>query len=104
MLRQAWTNPKDLDAILADLAAGTSIIPLQTTEMNPAMPARRPLGESLLRGGKQALLDFCATAPPRLRPLISLSPSQAVQSALLGLADADPPPDPHERPDSLRPA
>jgi len=78
VLRRAWTDPGQVDAVLAALAAGTSIIPRQTTEMNPAMPAGRPLGESLLRGGKQALLDFCVTAPPQLRQLINLSPSQAV--------------------------
>lgn len=75
----------DVDAILADLAAGTSVIPRQTTDMNPAMPVGSPLGESLLRGGKQALLDFCAEAPPWLRRLVSMSPSQAAQSALPGL-------------------
>jgi peroxiredoxin len=77
VLRQAWTCPTDVDAVLADLAAGASTMPRQTTEMDPAMPTSRPLDESLLRGGKQALLDFCTTAPPGLRQRLRQLPSQA---------------------------
>ena len=88
VLRQAWTNPADVEAVLAGLAAGTRILPRQTTQMAPL--AGRPLGESLLRGGKQALVDFYTTAPPPLRQQIRQSPSAAVQSALLELTRNDP--------------
>jgi Iodothyronine deiodinase len=35
VLRQAWTNPEDVEAVLAGLAAGTRILPRQTTQMAP---------------------------------------------------------------------
>ena len=80
VLRQAWTSPEEVDAVLADLAAGTSVAPRQATEMAPL--TGRPLGDSLLRGGTQALLDFYTSAPSPLQQHIRESGSEAVQSVL----------------------
>lgn len=80
VLRQAWTRPEDVDAVLADLAAGTSVVPRQTTEMAPL--TGRPLSDSLLRGGRKALLDFYTSAPSPLQQHIRESASAAVQSVL----------------------
>jgi hypothetical protein len=92
VLRQAWANPADVDAVLADLAAGSSVVSRQTTGMAPVTGG--PRGESLLRGGTQALLDFYTTAPAPLRRQLRQSPSQVVRSVLLDLDGTDPPPDP----------
>jgi hypothetical protein len=102
VLRQAWTSPTDVDAVLADLAAGTSTMPGRQPRWAQQCPAGRPLDESLLRGGKQALLDFCTTAPPGLRQRLRQLPSQAVQSAL-ELANTDPRPQPPRSPRRGRP-
>lgn len=79
-LRQAWTHPEEVEAVLDDLAAARSVVPRETTEM--AAPSSGPIGEGLLRGGKQALFDFYRTAPPPVQQLLRASPSEAVRGAL----------------------
>lgn len=80
LLRQAWTHPDEVHAVLDDLAAGREVAPRETTAMAP--PSGRPMGEGLLRGGKQALLDFYRTAPPPIQQRMRESPSEAVRDAL----------------------
>lgn len=80
LLRQAWTHPEAVDGVLHELAASKTVTPRETTEMAP--PSSRPLGEGLLRGGKQALFDFYRTAPPPVQQRLRESPSEAVRAAL----------------------
>lgn len=80
VLRQAWTDPPDVDAVLTSIAVGTAVTPRETTDMAP--PTGKPMGEGLLRGGTRALLDFYTTAPPPVQERLRQSPSEAVRSAL----------------------
>lgn len=86
VLRQAWPHPHQVEAVLANLAAGEMVEPRETIEM--ASPSGRPMGEGLLLGGKRALLDFYRTAPPPVQQRLRESPSQAVRAALTELADS----------------
>jgi hypothetical protein len=80
VLREAWTHPDRVDAVLGELAAGHDVRLRETTDMAP--PSGRPIGEGLLRGGKRALQDFFQTAPPPVQQRLRESPSQLVQDAL----------------------
>lgn len=82
-LRQAWTHPDEVESVLAALASGSAPTPHQTTGMAP--PAGAPMGQGLLRGGKQALIDFYETAPPPVKERLRQSPSPEVQEVLAPL-------------------
>lgn len=83
LLRQLWTHPGEVEAVLDDLAAVRTVAPRETTAMAP--PSGRPMGEGLLRGGRQALLDFYRTAPPPIQERLRASPSEAVRAVLAGV-------------------
>jgi hypothetical protein len=85
VLRQAWTHPDEVEAVLAQLALGTPVPPRETTEMAP--PTGGPIGQGLLRGGKQALLDFYVTAPAPIQELLRQSPSPDVRRVLAELGE-----------------
>jgi hypothetical protein len=83
VLRQAWAHPDDVESVLAALASGAAMTPRQTTNMAPSTGA--PIGLGLLRGGKQALLDFYQTAPPPVKDRLRQSPSSEVRDVLASL-------------------
>jgi hypothetical protein len=80
VLREAWTHPDRVDAVLGELASGHDVHPRETTDMAP--PSGQPIGEGLLRGGRRALRDFYQTAPPPVQQRLRESPSRLVQDAL----------------------
>jgi len=83
VLRQAWTHPDEVESVLVALASGAAFTPRQTTNMAPTSGA--PMGHRLLRGGKQALLDFYDTAPPPVKDRLRQSPSSEVREVLASL-------------------
>jgi Iodothyronine deiodinase len=83
VLRQAWTHPDDVEAILAELATGSVVSPRESTEMAP--PTGGPMGQGLLRGGKQAVIDFYQTAPPPVKDRLRQSPSAEVREVISSL-------------------
>ena len=85
VLRQAWVHPADVVAVLDELAAGHPIERRQTVNMAPH--SARPFGEGLLRGGKQALLDFYRTAPPPVQQRLRDSPNADVRQIVRGAAE-----------------
>jgi hypothetical protein len=87
VLRQAWTHPDAVEAVLAELAAGASVTPRESTDMAP--PPGGPMGHGLLRGGKRALVDFYETAPPPVKDMLRQSPSPEVQAVLASLDPGD---------------
>jgi hypothetical protein len=83
VLRQAWTHPDEVELVLAALASGAAFTARQTTDMAPAVGA--PMGHGLLRGGKQALIDFYETAPPPVQDRLRQSTSSEVREVLASL-------------------
>ena len=83
VLRQAWTHPDDVESVLADFASGSAVTPRESTDMAP--PTGAPMGQGLLRGGKQALIDFYETAPPPVQDRLRQSPSSEVREVLSSL-------------------
>ena len=80
VLRQAWTHPDDVDSVLSELASGSAVTPRETTDMAP--PTGAPMGVGLLRGGKQAVIDFYETAPPPVQERLRQSSSPEVRAVL----------------------
>ena len=69
VLRRAWNEPDQVRSTLQDLRSGRNPAAMETTDMGSPV-YRRPLGFALLRGGRQALLDFYLSAPPPVREML----------------------------------
>ena len=86
VLRRAWNDPAHVEDVLARLRAGEDPR-VESVEMAP--PADHAgFGHGLLRGGRQALLDFYRSAPPPVREQLKASTSPAVRDVLDTLAAA----------------
>ena len=80
VFRRAWNHPKEVAQTLDALANGLEPPTGESIEM-AQLPSRTPTGLRLLeRGGKQALLDFYRTAPPRIKTRLRESPAPAVRA------------------------
>jgi peroxiredoxin len=86
VLRRAWNDPTEVEAVLVELRDGRRPEPRESMAMG--RPARRrPAGLELLeRGGRRALLDFYRSAPPPLQEMLRRSPSTAVAAVVTGRA------------------
>lgn len=88
VLRRAWNRPDDVEAMLASLSSGDSVVPRASLEMSP--PTTRPFGEGLLRGGEQAVRDFYLSAPRSVQERFETSPSRQVRQVVTSLATPEP--------------
>jgi peroxiredoxin len=80
VLRRVWNDPGHLDVTLQALRAGERVR-AESTDMSP--PATRAgFGHGLLRGGRQAVLDFYQSAPTAVRAQLETSTSLAVREVL----------------------
>jgi len=87
VLRRAWNDPAQVGRALDDLRGG-QVVPFESIDMSPP-PNRDGFGHGLLRGGRQALIDFYSSAPPAIRQLLETSHSAAVRTVVAGAARAD---------------
>jgi peroxiredoxin len=79
VLRRAWNDPQQVDAILSAFEHGEQPEALESSDMT-ATAGRGGFGHGLLRGGKQALLDFYDSAPPPVKERLRSSESQDVRN------------------------
>jgi len=84
VLRRAWNDPTQVGSALEDLRL-RSARPCESIEMSPPASGGG-FGHGLLRGGRQALIDFYRSAPPPVRQLLEASESAEVR-AVIGTAD-----------------
>lgn len=84
VLRRAWNDPGQVAAELDAIRVGVQVR-IESIEMAPpASPSG--FGQGLLRGGRQALLDFYTSAPPPLRERLENSTSAQVRELLDSVA------------------
>ena len=81
VLRRAWNDPDQVDAVLLALTRGDSSDPVESIEMTRTM-GRGGFGHGLLRGGTRALLDFYNSAPPPVQERLKMSESEDVRHLL----------------------
>jgi hypothetical protein len=81
--RRAWNHPDEVARALTALIDAKPL-PAENESVEMAqLPGRAAIGLRLLeRGGRDALLDFYASAPPPLRARLRESTSEAVRSAI----------------------
>jgi hypothetical protein len=79
--RLAWNDPAQVGALLDALAAGGPVEPVESTAMLRA-PSPSGFGHGLLRGGRQALIDFHDHGPPGAAARLHQLGSDAVREAL----------------------
>lgn len=84
VLRRAWNDPTQVAEVLTALRAGDRVR-AESIDMAPPLSAEG-FGHGLLRGGRQALLDFYESAPPPVRERLETSTSAAVREVLESLA------------------
>ena len=84
VLRRAWNDPAQVAAELNVLRVGGHVS-VESTEMAPPASAAG-FGHGLLRGGRQALIDFYQSAPPPVRQRLETSTSPDVRDVLDTLA------------------
>lgn len=84
VLRRAWNDPIQVGSALDALLAREHV---RVESIDMAPPASSGgFGDGLLRGGRQALLDFYQSSPPPVRQLLEASTSPAVRDVLRALA------------------
>ncbi len=81
VLRRAWNDPEQVDAVLSAIARGDSPDGFESVGMTPTV-GRGGFGHGLLRGGTRALLDFYNSAPPPVRERLKTSESEDVRKIL----------------------
>ena len=86
VLRRGWNDPAQVAVALDALRAGR---PVKVESIDLAPPGDSAgFGHGLLRGGRQALLDFYQSAPRSVREQLEASTSPAVRDVLKTLAAA----------------
>lgn len=84
VLRRAWNHPAQVADTLTALRSGERVR-IESVEMAPPVDPVG-FGHRLLRGGRQALLDFYQSAPPPVRAQLEASTSPAVRHLIATLA------------------
>lgn len=83
VLRRAWNDPEQVDAVLSAFERNEAPGAFDSVDM-ARVTGRGGFGHGLLRGGTQALLDFYRSAPPPVRERLETSESEDVRSILAG--------------------
>jgi hypothetical protein len=84
VLRRAWNDPGHVAAALDAMRVGDHVR-VESIEMAPPTSSAG-FGHGLLRGGRQALLDFYTSAPPQVRERLETSTSAQVREVLHPIA------------------